>query len=491
MFKISLSNNDKRVIYIALLALVCIRLLSMYLFPLVDNTEARYAEIARKMLESGNWITPQFDYNTPFWGKPPLHTWLSAIGMALFGVNELGARILIFLCSLAVLHLSYDWVKKQSGNDSAALICVTVLASSALFFGTSAYVQTDMVLMLGTTLSMVAFYNCVTESDQKQVFWGYLFFVGLAIGLLAKGPIALVLTGLPLFLWVSLGGRWRLLAQLPIISGTILMVILTLPWYALAEQRTPGFLNYFIVGEHFYRFTVPEWQGDLYGSGHARPKGLIWLYWLAAFLPWTFWALSIRLKNGLTDLRHLTKDQDWISYLMLWAISAPVIFTVAANILVPYVLPSIPALAILLVLVLQTGAYEVKRKVKLAYLASLLLPAALLSMITVVSIVNPNALRLKSERELVSYLENYSSNLKLSYFSGRSFSAEFYSRGSVHFIERNKELELLSDNNQRDAVAVYSDAQSRLPKRFIDNFEPVKSFGRRTLYIELNSGADS
>ncbi|MEN3809069.1 phospholipid carrier-dependent glycosyltransferase, partial [Chromobacterium piscinae] len=72
----------------ALLALLAIRLLAMWAIPLTDTTEARYAEIARKMLETGNWVTPLHDYGVPFWAKPPLSTWLSAASMGLFGVNE-------------------------------------------------------------------------------------------------------------------------------------------------------------------------------------------------------------------------------------------------------------------------------------------------------------------------------------------------------------------------------------------------------------------
>lgn len=82
-------------------------------------------------------------------------------------------------------------------------------------------------------------------------------------------------------------GMEKRLEQSPWIKGALLMLALSLPWYLLAERQTPGFLHYFIVGEHFQRFTVKGWQGDLYGSGHASPLGTIWLYGLTMFLPWT------------------------------------------------------------------------------------------------------------------------------------------------------------------------------------------------------------
>ena len=70
-----------------------IRLTTLGLYPLGDTTEARYSEIARKMVETGNWITPQFDYGVPFWGKPPLSTWTRAASFELFGVSEFAARL--------------------------------------------------------------------------------------------------------------------------------------------------------------------------------------------------------------------------------------------------------------------------------------------------------------------------------------------------------------------------------------------------------------
>ena len=99
--RFALTRSDQRFLLFALGALFAVRLLAMFWWPFTDSTEARYAEIARKMVETGDWITPQFDYGVPFWGKPPLHTWLSALGMKLFGVGAFGARI-----SVSYTHLT-------------------------------------------------------------------------------------------------------------------------------------------------------------------------------------------------------------------------------------------------------------------------------------------------------------------------------------------------------------------------------------------------
>jgi len=81
----SLSAKLRRNLWYILLLLLSTRLISLALLPITDSTEARYGEIARKMLETGNWVTLQYDYGVPFWAKPPLSTWLSAVSMGVFG----------------------------------------------------------------------------------------------------------------------------------------------------------------------------------------------------------------------------------------------------------------------------------------------------------------------------------------------------------------------------------------------------------------------
>jgi 4-amino-4-deoxy-L-arabinose transferase-like glycosyltransferase len=96
--------------------------------------------------------------------------------------------------------------------------------------------------------------------------------------------------------------------RLPWISGSLLMLAIALPWYLLAEYRTPGFLNYFIMGEHVSRFLDPGWKGDKYGYAHATPRGMIWLYWLGAIFPWSLamlvWLGRHGKQHGKAQCRH-------------------------------------------------------------------------------------------------------------------------------------------------------------------------------------------
>lgn len=485
---LSLKRLDRRFLTITLAVLLVVRVLAMFWLPFVDTTEARYAEIARKMLETGNWITPQFDYGVPFWGKPPLHTWLSALGMKIFGVGPFGARILILASSIAVLGLVFAWVRRHRGYDQA-LLATVVLATSVLFFGASAFVMTDMVMILGTTLSMVAFYNSLSDSGHRRV-WGHLFFVGIAIGLLAKGPVATVITVIPLILWLSVGRRWSALAALPWASGLLLAAILTLPWYIAAEIRTPGFLRYFIIGEHFERFVVSGWQGDLYGSGHARPKGMIWLYAFGTLLPWTVFAVAL-VPRGKAVLATLSRDdQGWHSYLALWALSPLLLFTPAANILAAYVLPGLPAGAVLLVS-LWAGSWGVPgRWARLAGATAIGGVVTFFLVAGLLAFALPQTLHLKTERELVAAARQADPEIRFTYWGPRSFSAEFYTGGKVNFTTSPAAIAALNGNGMRDALAIRDADIKQMAPRLASNFTRVGPFGRRVLFIEnLKSGS--
>lgn len=480
---LSLSNRDRTFLITALGTLVCIRLLLIFWLPVTDTTEARYIEIARKMLVSGDWITPQFDYGVPFWGKPPLHTWLSAIGMKIFGVGHFGARILIFATSIAILFIGFDWAARNIGRDRA-LVATAIISSSLLFFGASAFVMTDMVMVLGITLCMAGFHTCVCGTGSRRL-WGNLFFVGLAIGLMAKGPVAVVLTGIPLFLWLLSGRRWRFLSRLPWATGLALMAALTVPWYLAAEIKTPGFLRYFIIGEHFERFVVPGWSGDLYGSAHTEPKGMIWLYALAAFLPWTVFFAAL-MANGRQIFDQIRgDDQGWMSYLALWSLSPLILFTPAANILAAYVLPGVPAAAILLTTLWSDIRGRPTTTTRLAVAASLVVFGALYLAVTIAAFSVPDQLTSKSQMTLVEKARETDPDIVLTYWGGRSYSGEFYTQGSARSTTRPEDIAALLTNDRRDAIAVSFAALAEVSTIVGQQFRNLGEFGRRFLLVEI------
>lgn len=399
-----------------------VRLLTLGGYPLTDTTEARYAEIARKMLETGQWIVPQIDYGVPFWGKPPLSMWLTALSYKLIGVTEFAARLPSLLLGVAVCSLVYVLASRRHGVDHGLRASV-VVATSLLMMVSAGGVMTDPAMLLGTTLSMVAFWLALTT---RSTLWGYLFFVGLAVGLLAKGPVAMVLTLAPIGIWALGTGRvgevWR---QLPWGTGTLLTAVLVVPWYWAAEVKSPGFLHYFLVGEHWQRYTVSGWKGDLYGSGHAYTRGTIWLYALLGTLPWSLWLLWQLARNKTSiAITPLRAGDGWQLYLVCWMLAPAVFFTMARNILPTYVLPGLVGFGLLVAEVWERRQLREPSN-RIARLG-LVMPALT---VLLVMVVWPYV-GFQSQKEVVSaYRESLQQDIPLMYFKHRPYSAEFYSRG--------------------------------------------------------------
>jgi 4-amino-4-deoxy-L-arabinose transferase-like glycosyltransferase len=375
---------------LALGAAVLLRLVLLAWLPLMDPAEGRYGEIGRKMAELGDWITPWHQYGVPFWGKPPLSFWMTAASLDWFGINEFAARLPHFLAGVATAWCVWNvarnghtaqWAASSTqrgdgGSDQGsrpheALMAAAMLGTGLLFFLSSGAVMTDAALVLGTTMATMGAWLAMAGIDEGQRRrQGWLAFLGGAMGILAKGPLALVLVGTPLLLWAAWNGRWRVLwTALPWVRGVLLMVALCAPWFVAAEMKTPGFFEYFFVGEHFHRFATPGWSGDLYGKAHHEPKGTIWLYAAGACLPWTVLlpALAVRrflLARANPGAGHATRRDSagtqnppetlgpWnitpteeSRFVMLWALVPLLFFTVSSNIIWTYVLPAMPGLA--------------------------------------------------------------------------------------------------------------------------------------------------
>jgi len=475
-----LANPFAWVVFIAIL----IRVTSIGDYPLADPTEARYSEMARIMVETDNWLTPQFDYDVPFWGKPPLSIWASAASFKLLGVNEFSARLPSILIGLLILYLVF-YIARQQLGARAAWIALAFLSTDILFFILSGAVLMDPMMTLGITLSMVAFWQAMLQRGRH---WGYLFFVGLSIGLMSKGPVAVVLTGVPIVPWLIFSGQWRYLWQrIPIFSGTVLMLLLSVPWYLLAEQATPGFLEYFFIGEHWKRFTVPGWSGDLYGTAHTSKPGAIWVNWLAVAFP-----MSLILIAALTGLLWRKKTaavsvlgEQWNLYLILWMLTPMLFFTFSGNILATYVLPGMPAAALLVAGLCQgqtsgAPARWWQKAIAATAIASLLVPLIYLWMVYVYI---PPLSDKYSEKKLIEKFHqlNPQRQARLLYYYERPYSARFYTAGQVTLVENEAQIREGLNTPQPvflavpDRGIVFSSELNSCMKR-------VQAFKRYTLY---------
>jgi 4-amino-4-deoxy-L-arabinose transferase-like glycosyltransferase len=327
-----------------------------------------------------------------------------------------------------------------------------------------------MVLTLGVTACMAGFYNGLAGNRR----WGWLFFLGLAIGLLAKGPVATVLSMLPITVYMIWRGNWKDLLRLPWIGGLALVAVLVLPWYASAEIVAPGYLRYFIFSEHIQRFFEPGWSGGLYGAGPAHPKGMIWLFWILSTLPWSplLPILIWRLRKGMPD--EMPGDTGLYIYLLLFALAPLVLFTPVANTIFTNVLPGVPAAALLAVILwLRSGPAQPKW-VHLG-VAEVVVAAA---GITLVSVLGLSRSAIPSE---VVLIEAFQGPGRLAILGERSFSAEFYTDGKI------TRLSTLDDLGgwlaPGDGVMVPKYRQNEFVARFGGAVTPVAESRKYLLYI--------
>jgi len=411
--------------YLAItVVLILFRAFLNYAVPLMDKTEARYAEIARIMAETNNWTTLQIDYGIPFWAKPPLSTWLSAMSFQLFGVNEFAARLPYLILSIIVILLVGKYAKRK-GLDF--FIPAVILLTIPEFLIHAGVVSTDTALAFCVILVMISFWEGI--KNKQQAIWKYLFFVGLGLGLLAKGPIIFILTAPPIFIWIVLFKQFKeLWKSFPWVLGILITGLIAVPWYYFAEQKTPGFIDYFIVGEHFKRFLSSGWKGDKYGFPKSQPLGMIWVFLAAFALPW-IQIVAIKLWKNKTNIFK----NKWVTFLALWLLWTPLFFTVSKSLIHPYIMPVMVPIALLITHWWKNITHE-KRIIG----ASLLFPALALLLYIGLNISNKMEFYMNSDKYLI---ENHiEENLPIYHWQNKSYSGQFYTKGTIKAIEDNNKL---------------------------------------------------
>lgn len=463
-------KSNSYVLYISAILIALFRLLLTATIPLLDKTEARYAEIARIMQETNQWIVPQIDYGIPFWAKPPLSTWLSAGSFVIFGVNEFASRFPSFILSILLLIIAGKMAKK---SGASFYLPGFILLTMPEFLIHTGVVSTDTALEFCVAIMMISFWK--TMKSEKKTYWNYLFFIALGLGLLAKGPLIMVLTFPPLFLWCCLDTkRFReLFSKFSIIIGILITAIIGLPWYYFAEQQSPGFLDYFIIGEHFKRFVEPGWKGDLYGSGHSQPKGMIWVFMLGFGLPWMQIVLYKLWKTRKTILKN-----DWVSFLVLWLFWTPLFFTLSKNILHTYMLPITMPIMFLMVYWWE----DFTRKKVLIRIALIFPLIAFIGYTVLATGLFDNKMNTDKYilEQTIEKTEN--KNIPLYYWKEKNYSGQFYSQGKAQLITNENQFDSIFKINKRIILVTLKKKENEIPKKYIEKMVLVESNYKTSIF---------
>ena len=302
--------------------------------PLIDPDEGRYIEIPREMLERGDFVTPTLNY-VKYFEKPPLHYWLNALSLTVFGENEFAARFAGTLCGLLTVLVTYYLGRKLYGRRPA-LFAATLLGSAGGFMVQSRINFTDMTLTCCLTAAFACFLLAEQgEPDCKSRNY-YLFYLCMALAVLAKGLIGIVLPGAVIFLYLAATGRWRVLKEMRLLSGGALFLLVCAPWFVLVSLRNPEFAHFFFIHEHFQRFLT---------TVHHRYQPF-WFFipvLAGTMLPWSLF-IPAALKKGWQE----RKGHAETLFLLLWAGVIFAFFSKSNSKLIPYILPVFPPLALLI-----------------------------------------------------------------------------------------------------------------------------------------------
>jgi 4-amino-4-deoxy-L-arabinose transferase-like glycosyltransferase len=313
--------------------------------PLFDLDEAIYAETAREMIESGDWLTPQFNY-APDFDKPVLLYWLMAGAMMTFGPSEFSARLPSSIFGVLLLLVTYGLMRILRG-PRAGILAMIILASSLEMIALSHAALTDMVLVFFITSALACFY-LVMDTNRGFLVMG--LYSALALAVLTKGPVGLVLPALIMAVFLLSVGRLREgIRRLHLGWGTVIFAAIVIPWYGLMfHLHGRAFWNSFFMRHNIERFTSVI-------GGHAGAP----FYYLAViavgFFPWVaFLPASIisaipRLNNagGWKRLRTLPSQNPFEWFMILWTVAVVGFFTLAGTKLPHYIAPAFPAMALL------------------------------------------------------------------------------------------------------------------------------------------------
>jgi len=321
-------NSKTPLVAWAALALLCL----VYFYRLdaagvLGPDEPRYASIGREMARSGDWITPRL-WGQPWFEKPALLYWMTGASFRLGLGPDLAPRLPVALCSVAFL-IFFWWLLRREFGGLVAWLATLILATSAEWIGFSQVGATDLPMAAAFTAAILLALPWTARGETRGLTAAGAL---LGVAVLAKGLVPLALAA-PL-VWPAWKHRGGLARALPRIALPLLAVCL--PWYGLCYLRNgPAFLTDFFLKHHFSRFASDALQ-------HREP----WWFYLpvlaGALLPWAP-LVFVAIRRGFQrDPRRL-----FLLLIVLWGL---LLFSVSVNKLPGYVLPLIPACAILMAL---------------------------------------------------------------------------------------------------------------------------------------------
>lgn len=321
----------------------------------MDDVDSVQAQIARNMLQSGDWVTARLN-GVAYLEKSPLNYWLIAGSFSIFGVHDWAGRLPLMLMVIT-LCLVTTRLGKWASSPGAGFYSGLVLSTSIGLFLFTRILIPDATLTLTITLAMWCFLRTMEPGERRTRLWSFLLAAFIGIGFLLKGLIAIVFPSAAAFIYLAVTRQlfyrdtWRRLRPF---SGAIIILLIATPWVVLATLRNPpyfdftfrsvpgqyhGFFWFYFMNEHVLRFLNLRYPRDY----NTVPRPLFWLLHIVWFFPWSFYfpavfRMSYKPVDRAGRLRLLALC--WAGFVMLF-------FTLSTT-QEYYSLPIYPALALLL-----------------------------------------------------------------------------------------------------------------------------------------------
>ncbi len=343
--------------HLAALGILCAVTLfyGLWRLPLIGPDEPRYAEIARSMVRSGDWITPRLA-GIEWFEKPALTYWLSAIGYRVIGDSEFAARVGIALfAALGVVMLYFAGARLRSARFG--YLSGSVLASSGIWLAFGRVATFDLPLAVSIELALLAFllWDAAAEGWRRKLLWG-IFWFGLGLGVLAKGLVGVLLPLMIIGLYLLLTGGLRAILRPPglnlaglnlagLLIGVAIFLATAAVWYGpMLARHGRGFVDEFFIAHHFQRYLTDRYR-------HPQPGWFFAAIAVAGTFPWSF-VLLARL-GGLWSRRGQLLVHRFEIFVWLWAAVPVIFFSFSGSKLPGYIMPVFPALAMLVALQLD------------------------------------------------------------------------------------------------------------------------------------------
>ena len=308
-------------------------------FGLVGADEPRYAQIAREMLDRSDWITPTLQ-GKPWLEKPVLYYWQAMVSFRAAGVSDRTARLPgAFDAAMLVAAIYFFLRRFRPGSELDGAL---ITASCAAVVGFAHAAATDMPLAACFAIALLGWYAWY---ESRRNIYLAAFYIFLALGTLAKGPVAPALSAVIVFLFVAVKRDWRAIPRTLWIPGIVLYLAAMLPWYIAVQLRNPEFFRVFILEHNLARFSQ-----NLYH--HRQP---FWFYlpvFLLAMMPWTLALIlavaeRVRLIWSEGKEAFASPEDSWPLFLLIWMLVPILFFSASQSKLPGYILPAVPAGALL------------------------------------------------------------------------------------------------------------------------------------------------